>query len=118
VTQISRIGSSSALLLGVIEDISISRIRLSERCIRPPSVELGDLAISIRQKGLLQPILIRSKERGFEIIAGNRRYLACKSLGWRKVTCHVVELDDKQAFEVSMIENIQRKTLSPIWHCG
>jgi ParB family chromosome partitioning protein len=50
----------------------------------------------------------------FEIIAGNRRYKACKQLGWRKIACHIIELGDKQAFELSLIENIQRETLNPI----
>jgi len=50
----------------------------------------------------------------FEVVAGNRRYCACKDLGWKKIACHILELDDKQAFEVSLIENIQRKTISPL----
>jgi ParB family chromosome partitioning protein len=50
----------------------------------------------------------------FEVIAGSRRYLACRSLGWKKIACHVVELDDRQMFEVSLIENIQRKSLTPL----
>jgi len=49
-----------------------------------------------------------------EVVAGNRRLKACKTLGLRKVACHLVELDDKQAFEVSIVENVQRNTLSPI----
>jgi ParB family chromosome partitioning protein len=74
------------------------------------------LAYSIKQRGLLQPIIVRScKNDGyFEIVAGNRRYKACRSLGYRKIASHVVELDDKAAFEVALIENIQRKTLDPI----
>lgn len=39
---------------------------------------------------------------------------ACKSLGWRKIACHIIELEDKQAFEIALIENLQRKTLSPL----
>jgi len=50
----------------------------------------------------------------YEIVAGNRRYEACKTLGYRKIACQVIELDDKGAFEVSLVENIQRKTLLPI----
>jgi ParB family transcriptional regulator, chromosome partitioning protein len=47
-------------------------------------------------------------------VAGNRRYKACTTLGWRKIVCHVVELTDKEAFEVSLIENMQRKNIDPI----
>jgi ParB family chromosome partitioning protein len=50
----------------------------------------------------------------YEIVAGTRRYNACKMLGWRKILSHVVELDDKDAFEVSLIENIHSKNLNPI----
>jgi ParB family chromosome partitioning protein len=76
------------------------------------------------QKGLLQSIIVRIIEEGeadaeeeeqcFQVVAGNRRLQACKALRWRKIACHLVELSDKEAFEVSLIENMQRKSLSPI----
>jgi len=50
----------------------------------------------------------------FEIVAGNRRLTACKILKHKKIACHIIELDDKGAFEISLIENIQRKTLHQI----
>jgi ParB family transcriptional regulator, chromosome partitioning protein len=70
------------------------------------------LAKSIQQKGLLQTILVRTLDGYFEIVAGTRRFCACKALGWKKIACPIIELDDKQAFEVSLVENIQRKTKS------
>jgi ParB family transcriptional regulator, chromosome partitioning protein len=72
------------------------------------------LICSIKEKGLLQPIVVRSKGEYYEIVAGNRRYQACATLRWRKIICHVVELNDKEAFEVSLIENMQRRNLDPI----
>src|SRR5919202_6521046 len=110
----SKLFSSSPLILGVIEDIDLSRIKRSPFLSRNISdaTSIG-LAQSIKEKGLLQPILVRIKESYFEIVSGNRRYHACKSLRWRKIICHVLELDDKDAFEISLIENIQRKTLDP-----
>jgi len=76
---------------------------------------LNELADSIGKFGLLQPIVVRTNSSDkFEVVAGNRRLSACKNLGWRKITCHVVELDDKTAFEISIIENVQRHTLNPI----
>jgi ParB family transcriptional regulator, chromosome partitioning protein len=75
---------------------------------------MDDLTCSIKEKGLLQPIVVRAKGKYYEIVAGNRRYKACTTLGWRKIVCHVVELTDKEAFEVSLIENIQRKNIDPI----
>ena len=50
----------------------------------------------------------------YEIIAGHRRCEACKKLGWRKIICHIIEADDKDAIEISLIENIQRKSINPI----
>ena len=89
--------------------------------IRPPRVMLRTdsgpikgLMLSIRDKGLLEPIIVRPAEDGFEVVAGMRRFEACKKLGWRRLPAHVVELDDREAFEVSLLENIQRETLNPI----
>jgi ParB family transcriptional regulator, chromosome partitioning protein len=106
---------SSSALIGFIEDISISRLRASNSPLRYAGQNLDDLLESIRQKGLLQPILVRSSGHNYyEIVAGNRRYEACRRLSWRKITCQIVELDDKESFEISLIENIQRETLNSI----
>ena len=109
-----KLTSDPQLVPGIIEDIDIYRIIEPSFPLRSRHSELDQLASSIKQKGLLQPIVVRSKEGQFEIVAGNRRYNACKILGWRKITCHVVESDDKEAFEVSLTENVQRKTLNPL----
>ena len=103
------------MIAGIIEDIDIYKIRQPPEYYRSTLSNLGELANSIRQKGLLQPVIVRTKQdEYFEMVAGNRRLQACKSLGWRKIICHIVELDDKQAFEISLIENIHRKSLNPI----
>lgn len=107
--------ANSNLILGIIEDIDIFKIKGSTDLFY--GIERGDteeLSSSIKVNGLLQPIIVRTKESHFEIVAGSRRYNACKSLGWRKILCHIVELDDKEALEVSLAENIQRKSLDPI----
>ncbi|HEY7079627.1 MAG TPA: ParB/RepB/Spo0J family partition protein [Nitrososphaeraceae archaeon] len=111
----SRLENTPLFISGVIQDVSIFQIKTSTLC-RPEfgDTELNDLSNSIKQQGLLQPIVVRTRGEYFEIVAGNRRYAACKSIGWRKIGCHVVELDDRAAFEVSLIENLQRKTLTPI----
>lgn len=72
------------------------------------------LVTSIREHGLIQPILIRPLSNGFEIVAGHRRYQACKSLRWRFIPCKIREMTDKQAFEIQLSENIQRKSMDPI----
>src|SRR5215469_3047774 len=105
--------SFSATAPGFIGDIEISKIKQSKN-IRQMVTDTDELAKSIDQKGLLQSILVRTMDCFFEIVAGNRRYYACKALGWKKIPCHIIELDDKEAFEVSLIENLQRKTLSPL----
>lgn len=69
---------------------------------------------SIIDKGLLEPIVVRPMSDGFEVVAGNRRFEACKKLKISRVPCHIVELDDKEAYEVSLTENLQRRTLNPI----
>lgn len=99
---------------GIIEDIQISKIKYSAHTLRNNILGIEDLADSIRTNGLLQPIIVRPKDAQFEIVAGNRRRRACQALRWKKITCHLVDLDDKQAFETSLIENLQRETLAPI----
>jgi ParB family chromosome partitioning protein len=75
---------------------------------------IKELAASIRQHGLIQPITIRPIESGFEIVAGHRRFLACKLLRWRVIPSIVRCLSDKDAFEVQLVENIHRRTMDPI----
>jgi ParB family transcriptional regulator, chromosome partitioning protein len=111
---LSKFHSASPSLLGLIEDIEIGKIKQSLPSYRFIHTEIDELVRSINKKGLLQPIIVRSKGEYYEIVAGNRRYKACTALGWRKIVCHIAELDDKEAFEVSLIENIQRKNLEPI----
>jgi ParB family chromosome partitioning protein len=81
---------------------------------RQPRSELGDiqeLMESIKTKGVLEPILIRSKGARFEIIAGERRYFASKNLGLKDIPCIQMDVNDQEAMEISLIENLQRKDL-------
>ena len=76
---------------------------------------LNDLANSIREHGLLQPILVRSKPQGgYEIIAGERRWRACRIAGLRTVPVVIREMNEKEVMEVALIENLQREDLNPI----
>jgi ParB family chromosome partitioning protein len=72
------------------------------------------LICSIREHGLLQPILIRPLVHDFEIVAGHRRFKACRSLRWRFIPCKLREMSDKQAYEIQLTENIQRKSMDPV----
>lgn len=77
--------------------------------------EIEELATSIERDGLLQPILVRSIAKGrYQIIAGERRWQACKSLGLKTVPIRIKEADDDKALELALIENIQRSDLNPI----
>jgi ParB family chromosome partitioning protein len=107
--------SYSNELAGCVEDITISEIVPPANSLRSCMNGIEQLAESIMKIGLLQPIVVRINSLGsFEVVAGNRRINACKKLGWRKISCHLVDLDDKSSFEVSIIENIQRQTLNPV----
>src|ERR1035437_3416179 len=75
---------------------------------------IGELAESIRQKGILQPLLVRRVENGFELIAGERRLRAAQLLGLETVPVLVREASDAEALELALIENIQRENLNPI----
>jgi ParB family chromosome partitioning protein len=106
--------SSSPIILGIMDELSTSQIHKYDLCHRTVFLNVDDLCSSIKEKGLLQPIIVRPIDGHFQIIAGNRRYEACKKLGLKKILCHIIELDDKEAFEVSIAENVQRKNLTPI----
>ena len=113
--KMPRIVSKSDLIPGLIEDVDIFKIKPPKIPLRARLTDIKQLALSIRTKGLLQPIVVRPDNDGFfEIVAGNRRFTACKLLHWRKIPCHIVEIDEREAFEISLIENVQRKTLSPV----
>lgn len=102
----------------IVEPIEIRMIRPSKFPIRynqaATSPELASLKQSIKEHGLLQPIIIRPLEHGFELVAGHRRFTACKSLRWRFIPSKIRDLSDKQAYEIQLTENIQRKSMDPI----
>jgi len=78
-------------------------------------VTIEELAKSIRQHGLLQPILVRPLQNGkFQIITGERRFRACKSIGMKTIPAKVRELSDKDVVEIQLVENLQREDLNPI----
>ena len=102
----------------IIEQIELKMIRPSQFAVRDKfynsDPEFDTLMSSIRQHGLLQPILLRPLENGFEIVAGHRRFRACRSLRWRFISARLRDLSDKQAFEIQLSENLQRKTMDPL----
>ncbi|MCK4423585.1 MAG: ParB/RepB/Spo0J family partition protein [Candidatus Omnitrophica bacterium] len=75
---------------------------------------LNELIDSIRSQGVIQPVLVRKKEKGYELIAGERRWRAAKELGLEKIPVIIKEATDDQSLAISLIENIQRENLNPI----
>jgi ParB family chromosome partitioning protein len=76
--------------------------------------EIGELAASIRDSGLLQPITVRPRGGRFEIVAGERRLRAARSLGLRRMPAVVREAEDAQLLELALVENLQREDLSAL----
>ncbi|MFO7900200.1 MAG: ParB/RepB/Spo0J family partition protein [Planctomycetota bacterium] len=76
--------------------------------------EFQELVHSIRRNGIIQAVIVRRVGDGFELIAGERRWRAAKAAGLRTVPAQIRDVDSAAAFELSIIENIQRKDLSPI----
>jgi len=75
---------------------------------------ISELAESIRQKGILQPLLVRQVAGGYELIAGERRLRAAQRLGMDQVPVTIRKADDGEALEMALIENIQRENLNPM----
>ena len=75
---------------------------------------LSDLAASIKEHGIFQPIIVKKSIKGYEIIAGERRVRASKLVGLKEVPAIIRNLDDEQMMEIALLENLQRENLSAI----
>lgn len=76
--------------------------------------ELAELAASIKEHGILQPVVVRSQGQGYQLIAGERRLRACQQVGLATVPAIVRDADDTQMLELALVENIQRSDLNPM----
>jgi ParB family chromosome partitioning protein len=108
-------GDSSAITGGV-RYLEIDKIKAGKFQPREDfnDQKLNDLISSVKEKGVLQPILVRKLDSGFEIIAGERRFRAAKSIKLDKIPVIVKDVKDEDALIISLIENIQREGLNPI----
>ena len=79
-----------------------------------PKEELEDLATSIRREGLLQPVLVRRSPKGYQLIAGERRLRASKIAQQQTIPAIVLDVDDRKAQELALVENLQREDLNPL----
>ncbi|MGN6615276.1 MAG: ParB/RepB/Spo0J family partition protein [Candidatus Nitrosocosmicus sp.] len=108
-------GRKSERFFGEVETIDINNIRLPTYRFRTvDDIDIQRMSNSIKLHGLLQPVVVRPKDGYFETVAGCTRFLACKSLHWRKIPCHIIQLNEVQTFEVALIENIERKSITPL----
>jgi ParB family chromosome partitioning protein len=95
-----------------IRMISINKIDPSPHQARTELGDIEELMASIKEKGILQPIIVREKNNRYEIIAGERRCVAAKNAGLRDIPCIEMNVSDNEAMELALIENLQRKDLS------
>jgi ParB family transcriptional regulator, chromosome partitioning protein len=97
-----------------VVDIPVSDLRPNLN--QPRSVfdedHIRELADSIREKGILQPLLVRRTVNGYEIVAGERRFRAAQAVGLQTVPCIPVEVSDESSLEIALIENLQREDLN------
>lgn len=99
-----------------IVEIKISEIRSNPYQPRKIFDEeaLNELASSIKEHGIVQPIIVKKSIKGYELVAGERRTKAAKIVGLETVPAIVKDFDDEQMMEIALIENIQRENLNPI----
>lgn len=101
---------------GGIEYIDINNIKPNSNQPRKTFDEdkLAELAASIEEHGLIQPVVLRKADKGFEIVAGERRWRAARKIGIKEIPCIVKELTDEENMLLAIIENMQREDLNPI----
>lgn len=93
--------------------IDIRRLEPNPHQPRREFGDLSDMVASVKEKGILEPILVRSHEGKYQIIAGERRYQAARTAGLQRVPCIEVDVDARGMLEISLIENLQRRDLTP-----
>lgn len=97
-------------------DVNVNEIRENPHQPRQhfSSAELEDLISSIKEHGILQPLIVTRAQKGYELIAGERRLRAARTLGLKSVPVIVRQADEQQKLELSLIENIQRQDLNAV----
>ncbi len=125
-TETKRLGRGLEALLGPgsrevdapggVRELPLSSLRPNpyQPRTRMDEAELTDLASSMEASGLLQPVVVRPRDGGYELIAGERRWRAAQRLGWTKIPAVVKEVDDRTLLTLALVENLQRDDLSPI----
>jgi ParB family chromosome partitioning protein len=97
----------------LVHRLSLNSIEPSPRNPRQHADGIAELADSLRAHGLLQPVVVRRRHHGYELIAGHRRFEAARVLGWTEIAAVVRDETDEQAYILTLVENLQREDLSP-----
>ncbi|MDM8270820.1 ParB/RepB/Spo0J family partition protein [Thermophilibacter provencensis] len=112
------VGEADAETAGMRPDSTLSLSEIKPNKGQPRKTfkpeELAELTDSIKKNGVLQPILVRKKDSGYEIVAGERRYQAAKAAGLSEVPVIIREISDEDVFKLALIENLQRSDLTPL----
>ncbi|MCX6563339.1 MAG: ParB/RepB/Spo0J family partition protein [Candidatus Aminicenantes bacterium] len=95
----------------LVRMIPLDRIEPNPRQARSELGNIDELVNSIKSKGVLEPIIVRPRGEKYEIIAGERRFVASKNAGQKEIPCIEMNVTDNEAMEISLIENLQRKDL-------
>ncbi len=101
---------------GALQELPVGSIRPNpfQPRVHFDETALSELAASIESSGLLQPVVVRPCQGGYELIAGERRWRAVQRLGWPKIPAVVRDADDRTLLTSALVENLQRDDLSPI----
>ena len=97
----------------LVHQLSLGSIEPSPRNPRQHADGIAELADSLQAHGLLQPVVVRRRNSGYELIAGHRRFEAAKVLGWAQIPAVIRDETDEQAYILTLVENLQREDLSP-----
>lgn len=105
---------ASKSVVGVGFMVPVSQIETNREQPRTNLGDLSELTESIRQRGVLEPLLVRKTETGrYQLVAGERRFHAAVAAGLDEVPCVEMSLTDQEALEVALVENLQRRDLNP-----
>lgn len=98
---------------GTVMAVEVSKLFVGKTNVRKSPGDVGDLVDSIKEKGVLEPVLVRPIGGRFELVVGSRRFEAAKMAGLKKIPALVRAMTDEEAIIVSLVENIQRRDIEP-----
>jgi ParB family transcriptional regulator, chromosome partitioning protein len=98
---------------GTIMSVEVSKLFVGKTNVRKSPGDVGDLVESVREKGILEPVLARPIGGRYELVVGSRRFEAAKIVGLKKIPAIVRAMTDEEAIIVSLVENIQRRDIEP-----